>query len=449
MTKRPNVLFILTDQWRGDCLGVDGNESIMTPVMDGLAESGVRFTKCYSTCPVCVPARRSILSGQYPEHHGADFNSMEPWSPDHTLPDSLRNNGYHTYFVGRDMHQEPEGKRFGYDHYLTSREYTRWMKTKVSSDYTMTEWWLDGYHYSNGPMHNTWISRPWMYDEELHMTNWVVNEGLRFLNFLRDPSCQYFLTLSFLAPHPPLTPPAFYYQRYMNLKDTYTPKIGSWEKKPAAKEVNNPSGWHADLKGETLKSCIAGYYGSINHIDDQLQRLINEVLPDLSNTIVVFTSDHGEMLGDHYMWKKSRPYEGAARVPLIIRFPESFNIPAGTIIDAPVCLEDIYPTLLEACGISVPDVIDGCSLLPLIRGEIPQVHPFIHIQHRSFYPVMEGFHALTDGKRKLIWYYDVQVNTFQYFNLEQDPSECTDCINNPIYADEIAVWKEKLIKQLQ
>lgn len=119
------------------------------------------------------------------------------------------------------------------------------------------------------------------------------------------------------------------------------------------------------------------------------------------------------------------------------------------VLDAPVCLEDIYPTLLDACGFSIPDNIDGSSLLLLIRGKIPQVHPFIHIQHRSFYPELEGFHALTDGKRKFIWFFDQQINTFQYFDLEKDPDECTDCINNPVYTDEIAVWKETMIKQLQ
>ena len=103
----PNVLFLLTDQWRGDCLGADGNDHILTPVMDGLAAEGVRFSHAYSTCPVCVPARRSILSGQYPEHHGADFNSAQEWNPRCTLPQSLRDAGYHTYFVGRDMQQYP------------------------------------------------------------------------------------------------------------------------------------------------------------------------------------------------------------------------------------------------------------------------------------------------------------------------------------------------------
>ena len=443
---KPNVLFILTDQLRGDCVGAGGNGKIMTPVIDGLANEGIRFANCYSTCPVCVPARRSILSGQFPETHGADYNAGDEWNPEATLPQCMGKDGYHTYFAGRDMHQYTEKKRFGFDHYLTTREYTHWVRNKISSEDVCADHWLDGLHYTNGPMHNSWTARPWIYEEDLHPTNWTVNEGVRFLNRLRDPSCPYFLMLSFLAPHPPLVPPAFYYDRYMRIDDAFAPSIGEWETKPGYAAGAHPSSGEVNLGGEYLRSCIAGYYGSINHIDDQLHRIVNELMPDMNDTIIVFTSDHGEMLGDHYMWRKSRPYEGAAHVPLIIKFPEHMGFRRGLVIDAPVCLEDIMPTLLDACGMDIPSCVEGRSLVPLVREQSADWREFVHIRHGSV--GAEGFHALTDGRRKYIRFHERESESEQYFDLEADRGEKRNLIEDSIYQNEISAWRKRLDDEL-
>ncbi|MDW7659237.1 MAG: sulfatase-like hydrolase/transferase, partial [Bacillota bacterium] len=128
---RPNILLIMSDQHRGDCLGIEGHQVIQTPNLNAIAASGVRFSHCYSTCPVCVPARRSLLSGQYPQTHGIRDYRVEPWQEPATLPAVLRKAGYQTFLVGRSMHQYPHNKRFGFDHMISNDDYADWLKEKV------------------------------------------------------------------------------------------------------------------------------------------------------------------------------------------------------------------------------------------------------------------------------------------------------------------------------
>ena len=224
VSKQPNFLLIMTEQHRGDCLGIDGHPVLLTPNMDSIGGAGVRFSRSYSTCPVCVPARRSFLSGQFPSTHGLLGNSdIEWWNAPHTVADVLRDVGYHTYWVGRSMHQYPERRRYGFDHMVTSgsgvSDHDTWLNRVAPEGH--------GGNYGTGVMHNDWTARPWHLDEAMHFTNWAVNEALRFLRDLRDPSSPFFLVVSFVAAHPPLIPPAFYMERYLRM-GLPEPVIGDW-----------------------------------------------------------------------------------------------------------------------------------------------------------------------------------------------------------------------------
>jgi len=159
------------------------------------------------------------------------------------------------------------------------------------------------------------------------------------------------------------------------------------------------------------------------------------------NTVVLFTSDHGEMLGDHYLWRKCVPYEGSARVPLLIRAPERFGLRKGSVVDEPVCLEDIMPTLLEMAGVDVPQTVQGRSLLPLMRGERVEWRPYLHIEHAPMH------HTLTDGRQKYIWH--VADGREQLFDLDSDPHELHDLARDPERADAVARWRGRLIEELR
>jgi arylsulfatase A-like enzyme len=443
----PNILLIMTDQQRGDCLSIEDHPVVLTPNMDSIAGSGVRFAKCYSTCPVCIPARRSLMSGQYPSSHGLSGNYNVEWDGRDSLPNALRRAGYHTYLAGRDMHQHPVRKRYGFDHMVVMTDYSRWLDTQVTVD-TFHRGGVMGNYYTSGVMSNDWTARSWHLDEALHQTNWTTNEAMKFMQN-RDPSCPYFLTVSYLAPHPPLVPPAFYMERYLR-QQLPSPYIGDWAEPPDYDGKGfDVSAIRVNLRGELLQSCRAAYYASINHIDDQIRRLLHPSSGiDRDNTIVIFTSDHGEMLGDHYLWWKGVPYEGAARVPLLVSAPARFGLQQRLVVDRPVSLEDIMPTILDLVGFDIPTSVEGASLAPLMRGEeVAAWREFVHIEHGDGYlldPLVH--HSLTDGKEKYIWF--AKTGREQLFDLADDPTECHDLSGDAAWAERLAEWRGRMIAEL-
>jgi len=439
---RPNIILINTDQQRGDCLSVEGHPVLLTPNMDGIATEGVRFTHFYSGCPSCIAARRSMLSGQTPQRHGmVGYQGLVEWDAPPTLPQVLRDHGYQTRLIGRSMHQYPPAKRYGYEEmevecHTGATDYSDWLREVGPRD--------SGGWFAGGVMHNDWTAKPWPFSEHLHFTNWVVTRSLRFLG-RRDPTVPYFLTIGFIAPHPPLQPPAFYFERYLRT-GVPDPVIGEWASPPAFGEGGEHVGpQNVNLTGEALLSARAAYYGLINHVDDQLRRLLNPVIGlgrDLRrDTIVVFTSDHGEMLGDHYMWRKSRAYEPSARVPFLLQAPERYELPRASVVDRPCTLADIMPTLLEMADIAVPDTCDGRSLLPLMRGESVPWREWVHIEH------VPEHHGLTDGREKFIW--DPKDGSEQFFVLTDDPGECHNRVADPAWSGRVELWRSRLIEELR
>ena len=251
MPERPNILLIMTDQQRGDCLSIDGHPCLMTPNMDEIAGSGVRFRRAYTTCPSCIAARRSLLSGQFPATHGmVGYHDGIEWDAPPTLPQVLRDEGYQTVMVGRGMHQHPCRKRYGYDEMIIHQwesDYTDWLMQRAPEA---------GGLFGSGIMHCDWTAHPWPLDEHLHQTNWTTDLALDFLR-RRDPSCPFFLTVSYLAPHPPFLPPEFYFDRYVNM-DLPEPLVGDRAVPPGNGGLGHGAApQRVDLRGEALRSARA------------------------------------------------------------------------------------------------------------------------------------------------------------------------------------------------
>ena len=440
--KRANFLLIMTDQQRGDALSIEGHPVLLTPNMDSIAGAGVRFRRAYTTAPTCVPARRSLMSGQHPATTGmVGYRDGVEWEkPPALLPQVLRDAGYQTALVGRSMHMHPRRKRYGFEqlvqHGFADSDYEQWLARHTPDS--------AGGYYGSGAMHNDWTARPWHLDEPLHHTNWTVSEALRWLG-KRDPTAPFFLVVSFLAPHPPLVPPAFYLERYLRM-DLPEPVIGDWATPPEHGGLGDDvSRECVDLTGERCRAARAGYFGLINHVDDQIRRLLNPVTGidrmTERNTVVIFTSDHGEMLGDHHLWRKSVPYEPSARIPLMVRAPDRFGLQRRLVLDQPVCLEDIMPTVLELAGMHVPDSVEGRSLVALMRGESVAWRDHLHIEHAPLH------HTLTDGREKYIWW--AADGREQLFDLERDPHECHDRIADPSARARLDHWRGLLIGRLR
>jgi len=439
---RPNILLLMTDQQRGDALGIEGHPVLQTPYLDELATHGIRFRHGYTACPVCIPARRTLMSGQKPSSHGVLMN-YNTWLDGPTLPGELSKAGYQTHLVGK-LHLWPKRKLYGFD----SADWADSPRKDVVMDDYERFLIAEGVTIpragtAHGSSVNGWVSRPFHMDERFHFTNWCADSAIRFLE-RRDPTVPFFLKVSFHQPHQPCTPPQAYWDRYINA-DLPEPVLGDWARVFDGPQRGLPvASWRTDLLPAEQRQYMAGYFGCINHIDNQIGRIL-ECLP--GNTLVVFTSDHGEMLCDHQWIRKRSAYEPSARVPFILNFPKQMGIDQGRVLDHPVELMDIMPTLLDAAGAAIPESVDGASLLPVVRDESAAWREYVHGECSAIPSLHSGMQYLTDGKRKYIWH--PGIGQEQYFNLEEDPRELHDLAGDAMFADEIARWRGILIRELE
>jgi arylsulfatase A-like enzyme len=430
--ERPNVLLITTDQQRWDSLGYnDPSTDLRTPICDQLAAGGTNFGRAYVTCPVCIPARRSLLSGLHPQTHGLRrYEDGLDWDAPCSLPELLAQAGWHTALIGK-LHLHPQRKRYGYQYMLrTETPQDRWDSPLMP----VNDWidWLRergiDHPYNLGLGSNTRLARPWDKEERFHHTSWLADRAVDFLVKYRDPSQPFFLHLSFWAPHPPMIPPQAYWDRYYR-RHGRRPVMSEWTPKFDVVPRGIPeSSAVGPFDENDMHETIAGYYGLINHIDDRigyvLSRLFEYGSPRAQEpTLILFTSDHGEMLGDHHLWRKSLPYEGSSHVPFFIA---GHKLPvARGVSNELVCLEDVVPTVLDMCGQPIPDALrgplEGKSLAPILRGETTRVR-------ERLFGECDNNHFVVEGDLKYCWF--ARTNEEQLFNLADDPKETRDLSAN-------------------
>lgn len=455
---KPNIVLMMVDQMRGDCLGVNGNEFIETPNLDMMATEGYNFENAYTAVPSCIASRAAILTGMSQKSHGrVGYEDGVSWNYENTIASKFSKAGYHTQCIGK-MHVYPERNlcgfhnimlHDGYLHFARNKEgkastqieqcddYLKWFREKKGHNVDLIDIGLDC---------NSWVSRPWGYEENLHPTNWVVNESIDFLR-RRDPSKPFFLKMSFVRPHSPLDPPKFYFDMYKD-EDLPAPLMGDWANKEdeenRGKDINCIKGI---INKKALKRAKAAYYGSITHIDHQIGRFLIALSEygELNNTIFLFVSDHGDMMGDHNWFRKGIPYEGSSRVPFFIYDPGNLlKGKKGKVFDEVLELRDIMPTLLDFAHISIPDTVKGLSLKDLIEERDFTWREYIHGEH-SFGE--DSNHYIVTKKDKFLWF--SQSGEEQYFDLEKDPKELTNRINSEEYKERIDYLRKILIKELE
>ena len=439
-------MLVCVDQMRADAMGVAGNEAVDTPNLDDIARGGYRFPRAYSATPTCVPARVALLTGKSPTLHGR-YGYREGISfPDAypvTLPSVLREHGYQTYAVGK-MHVFPDRARCGFDEVQlhdgflhTQRRLDRGPRDDYVEFLRAETGDPRADHQETGIGCNALTARPWEREERLHPTRWVADQSLRFLE-RRDPTRPFFLYMSFHRPHAPFDPPGWLWEKYRE-RDFGERPVGDWVSR--FDEHRRDHGSEAEFgaqKDSVHQQVRAGYHGSIEFIDMQLNRL-RETLSDqglLEDTVIVFVSDHGDMMGDHDMYRKSVGYEGSARVPLIVHVPprwrEGWNEPE-TIAE----LRDVMPTLLGLADVPVPEGVDGIDLRTGTREHLHGEHVIGSLGRHSMQWIRSARH-------KYVWFSGDGHE--QLFDLEEDPQELHDLAGEE--PAELARHRALLIEEL-
>lgn len=438
--EKPNVLLIVTDHWPASLLGAAGHSAVHTPVLNQLCRNGVRFTNCYAETPVCLPSRRSLMTGTTPKQHGdRTFQPRRPMEPNlPTLAQTFRDAGYQAYAVGK-THTYPQRDRIGFDDVLLDDEGRTLYG--VSDDYEIflgDQGYL-GQQFGHGMSNNAYQATPWHLPEEAHATNWASNAIQRYVR-RRDPTRPSFWYVGFRHPHPPLVPPQRFLDHYQDV-EIDTPYIGEWARDVSALPYN--------LQGVASRAVYSereivwarrAFYALCTHIDQQIGAILGTIREEgvLDDTIVMFTSDHGDMLGNHGLWAKQTYYEGSTNVPMIVVGTKDDPLTGFNRTDERLTgMQDVMPTLLELCDIDVPDTVVGQSMFSddvreTIFGE------FGEEEHSS--------RMVRDARYKLIWY--PVGNIFQLFDLKKDPTEMFDIANQEEASDILHRLQQILLNEL-
>ena len=366
-----------------------------------------------------------------------------------TLPKLLNDEGYQTKVVGK-MHVFPERCHYGFETMLLCEEGRLLGQYEGENrGYDDYEQWLADQGYpgqamAHGMSVNEYAMTPWHLPNHLHPTEWIGTQACREIKS-RDWTRPLFLWASFTAPHPPLTPllnDLYLYEK----EEMPEPAVGEWaDEQPAFHTANLSFGEEKTEKQISLAK--QAYYASVTHVDRQINRILGTLREEglLENTWFIFTSDHGDNLGDHHLWQKANFLKGACNIPLIITPPLSGEYDhilgedwlPGKVNHSVVGLHDILPTCLDISKATVPDHVDGTSLIPLVQNPKQSVREnilgeFGHIGERSL--------MLTDGIWKYIWY---EEDGFELlFNLKEDPDEVHNLANSAL------TKKEELRKSL-
>jgi arylsulfatase len=456
--KQPNLLFIYADQHRADAMGCAGNDVVVTPHLDRLAAEGVRFDHAWTEGPICQPARASLLTGRYPNDHGLLGNFAGNCDPEwDTFPKRLQEGGYTTASIGKThfdmwpMMAEPGTPppteewiaSFGFDHVV--EEFDRYVHLFDAETPYMAflreRNALEVYqevvqaNFRQGDKHWKGVTSP--LPQELDLTCFLADEAQQWIG--RQPSDRpWFMQLSFVQPHVPLMGDPIWAEHYA---ETHIERVARSEPDPLTEEWAHHFTFlrkHSHSELLTDEFVLAGarqYYAMISLIDQRIGDMLEllEQRGELDNTWIVYSSDHGEMLGDHNLMAKMNFYRSSVRVPLIVRPPAGM---AGRVESAPVQALDIAATLLDAGNAPALDGAPSQSLVPLVTGAgdgATRDHVASMIRMR---PGLPTWHAITDGH----WRATINSDTghaVELFDLDSDHDEANNLVEDPASSDQL------------
>jgi arylsulfatase A-like enzyme len=457
---RPNIIFIITDQQRYDTIHALGYAYMDTPHLDRLVREGVVFSQCHITAASCAPSRASLFTGYYPHTTGI-LKNADRWT--RSWVERLAAAGYYCVNVGK-MHTFPYQTSLGFHERYVVENKDRYLEGR----YFFDEW--DKGLRARGlvkQQRELYRLRP-DYDQRLGAFLWELPEETHSDAFVGDLACWWlqthpveqplFLQVGFPGPHPPYDPTERYAQRYLDRElplPVVTPEELDGQPPPfRAMRVHNTQVDHDSIvhvlnpTREQLHRQRAYYFANVTMIDDRVGQLL-DVLQQrgyLDNAVVIFTSDHGDCLGDHGHSQKWTMYDCVTRMPMIVWSPERFA-PARTI-DALCQHMDIGPAILELAGAEVPRTIEARSLLPALRGEPFAGRDYVYAEHgRDGILQQTDFLTMVRSRDwKLVHFLDQPWG--QLFDLQRDPAEVRNLWSDPAAAgarqqllDELREWR--------
>ena len=441
MADKPNVLLVCVDHWFGDLIGSLGHPTALTPTLDQLISNGVAYTNAYATTPTCIPARRELMTGTFSRTHGDRvFNETLPMPNLPTMAQTFRDNGYQAYAVGK-LHVYPQRDRIGFDDVMLLEE-GRHQFGLGKDDYELflQEQEYSGQEFTHGVSNNDYLTRPWHLPEHLHQTNWTVKEMSKYI-VRRDPLKPGFWYMSFSAPHPPLAPLEVYMDMYRDL-DIDMPYFGEW--------AENTDDWPYSLRARphgrntysepAIRMARQAFYALVTHIDHQMRLVIGLLREErlLDNTVIMFTSDHGDMLGNHGLYTKGIMYENSVKIPMVLMPPVGLQGVGINECDERLAVHaDVFPTLAEICGIPVPHTAEGLSLIGSEKRD------YVYGEH---WEDDRATRMIRDTRFKLVYY--AVGNRTQLFDLQEDPRELCDLFSDPAHAQVKARLTDLLVQNI-
>lgn len=455
---RPNIIFIITDQQRFDTIRAHGYDFVDTPNIDRLVHEGTSFTNCHVSAPSCAPSRASLFTGYYPHTTGI-LRNADQWN--HSWIEDLADSGYQCINIGK-MHTYPYHTPLGFheryvvenkDRYLEERYYfDEWDKALKARGLVKQQRELyrrrDDYRERLGAFE-------WLLPADMHSDNFVGDTATWWLRSKPKPEKPLFLEIGFPGPHPPYDPTPDFIERYMGrdlpLMDVTEADL---ESQPRAFKVlrqhNNEidhDSVHLPLNPTQEQRHLqrAYYLANVSMIDQKVGEIMTALEEGgyLENSVVVFTSDHGDCLTDHGHSQKWTMYEQITRIPMVVWSPGRYD--AGRVIDGLCQQMDIGPTLLELAEVDVPDTMEARSLAAPLGGEDWEPREYVYAEHGRD-GILDSTDFMTmvrDERWKLVHFVDEDEG--QLFDLEADPNEMANLWRDP----EAAAQKQRLLTELR
>ena len=437
----PNILFVMTDQQRSDTIAALGNPLIRTPVLDSLVASGAAFTNCYTPAPVCVAARSAAITGLPPHINGCTGNGASPLHR-RSIMQLLQERGYQTHGIAK-MHFNPTvDAMWGFESRDISEEGARHPNSRNDFHAYLS---ANAYEHVLEPQgmrsEMYYLPQPSQLPARHHHTSWVADRAIDFLN-RRDREKPFFLWTSFIKPHPPFEAPTPWNKLYRaaQMPPPHRPEgfarlLNYWNHDQNRYKYRD-KGYDEML----FRAMKAMYYACISFIDYNLGRILHALDADIENTLILFTADHGELLGDYGSVGKRSMLNPSVKAPLLLRAP---GIAPGQRIDAPVSLLDIFPTFAAAAEAdeAMPSS-EGCALQRIAAGDCPREHVFSQFSDGD-----TGLYMI--ASRDLKYVYSAADRAEWLFDLRVDPAETKNWAGNPLFEARLDDMRSRLIARYE